>query len=157
MKRLSTAFLFFVGITLCAFIVSACTSSGRKAENLQQTTECKAFLEDFYEGLEVLDDDYIRQHVTKNAEQYLVDAYDYDCMDGDCMASWLLMYDITDPGILQERTIEALDEHTYRVKMTYDRENGEYYEYILKLGLVKEGDEYKVDAIETESSRTWEN
>lgn len=134
------------------------TSAATEPENPQQIAECKAFLEEFYKGMdEELDDDYIRSHVTKNAEQWLKDSFDYDCPDDNCIASWLFTYDITDPGVLQERTIEALDNDTYEVKMTYDRENGEFYEYILKLDLVKEGYEYKVDAIETVSSRTWEN
>ena len=82
--------------------------------------------------------------------------YDYDCEDDNCMASWLLLYDITDPGTLLERKIEATDGNTCKVMTSYDRGNGEMYEYTLKVVIVKEGDEFRIDDVEIEDSRTYE-
>jgi len=167
----------FALVTMCVCIGTACVSENRKQaelraafnelekelqeagkRNMEQMAEVSSFLQTFYQEFEEAFDeggDYdecLRQHVTPNAEQWFKDMYDYDCGDDNCMASWLLLYNITDPGTLEERTIEAIDENTCQVKMTYDRGNGEMYEYTLKVGVVKEGDEFKIDSVEIEES-----
>ena len=94
--------------------------------------------------------DFIKKHITSKAEQYLKDAYDYECEDGDCMATWLFAYEGGgDVGTLRERSIEVVDANTYKVLSIYDQGDGEDYKYGVKLGIVKEGDAYKIDTLET--------
>lgn len=179
MKQVVSTLKFFALVTICICIGTTCVSDNKKpaevkasveeseqkeadGSDLQLMAEAAAFLKTFYQEFEQAFDeggDYdecLRQHVTPKAEQWFKDMYDYDCEDDNCMASWLLLYDITDPGTLQERTIEAIDGNTCKVMMTYDRGNGEMYEYILKVGIVKEGNEFKIDDVEIEGSRTYE-
>lgn len=117
-----------------------------------------AFLEQFYKGLEEssYDSDYVRKYITFRAEKYLRDEYDYDC-DGVCLATWLFAYEAgSDTGGLRERNIEMIDENTYQVVNIYELEGFEgytAYEYIVLLGIVKEGNSYKIDTIKVTSSR----
>ena len=120
------------------------------AEREQHIAECKTFIAAFYEGLEEsgFDKDYVKKYVTTNVAQWLKDMYDYDCDGDDCMAAWLFSYNMTDPGELQERRIDALDDNTYRVANVYTGSADGDYMYTIRLGLVKEGDTFKIDKIE---------
>jgi len=113
---------------------------------------CKAFLEKFYNGLQEsgLSADYVQQFVTPNAKQYLMDSYDYDCPEGqECMATWLFCYNTTaDVMGEKNRIIEVIDENTYVVTTYYGETAHGDYVYGVKLGLVKDGDSFKIDSIE---------
>lgn len=129
-----------------------------KEEEVGEPITPLAFLEQFYKGLEEssYDSDYVRKYITFRAEQYLRDEYDYDC-DGVCLATWLFAYEAgSDTGGLRERNIEMIDENTYQVVNIYELEGFEgytAYEYIVLLGIVKEGNSYKIDTIKVTSSR----
>ena len=107
-------------------------------------TECKAFLESFYKGLEEADDTevHIKKNVTKKALQTLIDAYDYEC-EGECIAFWLFSHD-QEVGSTPSLTFERVEGDTYKVVNDY----GDGYKYVVKIGLVKEGTDYKIDSIE---------
>ena len=117
----------------------------------QQQAEGKEFLEKFYAGYEkdITDYAFIRKHVTKNAEQYLKDSYDYDCETDDCLAVWVFAYEAGgDIGPLKKRVIEPVDASTFKVRSVYKYTDQGDYEYVVKLSLVKDGDSYKIDQIE---------
>ncbi len=169
-------FRFFAVLAIGALICTACTSNapkekaGADSQNTvsqnspdnknneeetakeKQIVECKAFLEEFYNELDKnpYDENFIKKHITKDAKQWLIDHYDYDCNSGDCIATWLLTTDYTgDEGPTKELIIESVDENTYTVSITYDCSPNGDYKYGLKLGLVKEGDSYKINTIES--------
>jgi hypothetical protein len=116
--------------------------------------EEKEFLENFYKNLnysewEILSY-YIRKNVTSNALQTLREEYNYDCDDGDCLALWLFSYEAGgDMDKLIERKIEAVSENTFLVTNTWGYSDGPATrcDYKVKLGIVKEGDSYKIDTI----------
>lgn len=115
----------------------------------QHIAACKAFLEKFYAKGQ--DDNYIRQNITNNALQILKDEYDYDCEDGDCLATWIFYYEAgSDFGTFEKRTIEVVDENTYIVGNYYNNDEGDKYLYSVRIGIVKEGNFYKIDKIEKE-------
>lgn len=121
-----------------------------QAAKEQQKAEVKAFLEKFYKGLDkdIIDYKLVKQHTTAKAVRYLKDNYDYDCDGGDCMATWLFAYEGGgDTGPLKKRTIESIDENTYMVINVYNNSDGDYT-YVVKLGIVKQGDTYKIDIID---------
>lgn len=157
-----------------AFTMVACNNNGsnnntQNTDNKADTEETvsateasvelgKAFLENFYQGLaEVIweegDREYVSEHVTPNAKQFLIDQYEYDCPKGEeRMALWLFSYQGGgDVGGNCERTIEPLDGLTYRVTNNYYEDDGKMtYQYIVSLGLVKEGDTFKINSISPE-------
>lgn len=109
-----------------------------------------AFLEEFYKvfGENLLNYEYLKQNITPGLKQYLIDSYDYEC-EGECMASWLFFYEGGgDTCGTQTRTIEPVDNNTYLVTTRYAREDGEDYIYKVKLGLVEDGDSFKIDTLE---------
>ena len=167
---MKTVKLFSV-LALSAFVCFACKSNNTEpnnpaenAENAQEnqaseavildsakTAAGVAFLEDFYNvlGEDILNYEYLKQNITPNLKQYLIDQYDYEC-EGECLASWLFFYEGGgDTGGDMERTIEPVDNDTYLVKIRYRNTDGTYhYYYSVKLGLVKDGDSFKIDTLE---------
>lgn len=125
-------------------------------EDAQRQADCKAFLDGFYAHLDkdLTDAAYVERHITTKAKQYLKDAYDYDCEDDNCLATWLFAYDMTDPGTVAKRTIEAIGDDAYEVTTTYDRGEGETYVYAVRLRVVKDGDAYKIDSLEPRQGHT---
>ena len=118
-------------------------------EAIKTTEECKAFLENFYKKLDkdLLDYAFVKRNTTRKALKYLADNYEYDCENGDCLATWLFLYEGGgDTGPLKKRTIESIDENTYKVTSVYDNSDGDY-KYTVQLGLVKDGDTYKIDTV----------
>lgn len=110
-----------------------------------------AFLENFYKGLDEdqLDYAFVKKHTTSKAIQYLADNYDYDCDGNECLATWIFLYEGGgDTGPLKTRTFEMLNKTTCKVTQTYEGYEGQDYVYIVKLGLVKYGDTYKINTIE---------
>ena len=129
----------------------------KEAEKEQYMEACKSFLRTFYEEAEqnYYDDDYIRSNITKKAEKYLIDNYDLECHSHKCMATWLFCQEgSVDIGSLTECIIDAVDENTYRVTCVSSYMSGEYqeYRYTLLIGVVKEGDSFKIDSLKMESS-----
>ena len=133
------------------------TDSKTDTTNIVSATEAsedlgKPFLENFYQGLEEVfgeeeADLYVNEYLTPEAKQYLIDQYDYDC-DGVCMALWVFFYEGGgDVCCSSERTIELIDGLSYRVTNTYYNEGEKTYQYRVKLGLVKDGDSFKIDSI----------
>ena len=163
-----------IAIATVAFTMMACgnnrtqstdskTDNQTDETNTINTTETsedsgKAFLENFYQGLDEViweegDREYVNEHVTPAAKQFLIDQYDYECPEDDeCMALWMFSYqgggDVV--GICQ-RTIEPVDGLTYRVTNNYYEDDGTMtYQYIVSFGLVKEGDTFKINSISPE-------
>ena len=119
------------------------------------TEECQAFLEKFYKGLDrdQLDYSFVKKNCTSQALRYLSDNYDYDCESGDCLATWMFLYEGGgDIGPKKKRTFEMLNETTCKVRQVYEGYQDKDYEYIVQLSVVKDGDTYKVDAIKPLSS-----
>lgn len=155
----------FVAITAIAFTLMACGNNTQNPENVNSADVTttpnssedlgKAFLEHFYQGLDTVfgqQDDYLfaNEHLTPKAQQYLLDANEYECPDDlVCMALWLFFYEGGgDVGGNYNRTIEKIDDLTYRVVNNYHSDDGDFnYQYSVKLGLVKDGDTYKIDSI----------
>ena len=168
MKKL---FIFITTATV-AFAMMACNNNGN---NNTQNTDNKAstestvntpdasvalgktYLESFYQGFEEAFDQeqeeayqYVYKHVTPKAKQSLIDQYDYDC-EGECLAIWLFLYQGGGDVIGDcQRTIEPADGLSYKVTNTYYYEGKKSYEYHVKLGLVKDGDSFKIDSITPE-------
>jgi hypothetical protein len=118
---------------------------------------CKSFLRTFYEEADqnYYDDDYVRSNITKKAEKYLIDSYDVECQSHKCMATWLFYQEgNVDIGSLTECIVDAVDENTYRVTCVSSYMSGEYqeYRYTLLIGVVREGDSFKIDSLKMESS-----
>ena len=117
----------------------------------KEMEEAKTFLESFYKGLDKdqLNYAFVKKHTTRNAIKYLADNYEYDCDGGDCLATWIFLYEGGgDTGPLKKRTFEMIDEATCKVSQTYEGYDSKDYKYIVKLGVVKDGDNYKIDTIE---------
>ena len=122
-------------------------------ENAQK--EELLFLENFYKELEEYSDSevlmsYIRKKVTDKALKTLKDEYDYDCEDGECLATWLFSYEAgTDLDSLYDRKIEPVAKNTFLVTSTWGYSDGSYSpsDYRVRLGVVKEGASYKIDKI----------
>jgi len=118
--------------------------------------EEKEFLEKFYKNLDYSNskweelDSYVRKHITSNALQNLRDEYDYDCESGDCLALWLFSY-MAGGDMDKElgRKIEQVSDNTFLVTTTWGYSEGpsSKYDYKVRLGIVKEGDSYKIDTI----------
>ena len=164
MKRL---FIFITTATI-AFAMMACgnnnsISNTQNTDNIASTEGSisttdvsvelgKAFLENFYQGLEEVfggEEDYlyVNKYVTPEAKQFLIDQYDYDC-EGECMATWLFFYEGGgDVCCTSERTIEQVEGLSYRITNIYYNEGVKTYQYRVKLGLVNDGDSFKIDSI----------
>lgn len=116
--------------------------------------EEKEFLEKFYKNLDYSKweelGSYVRKHITSNALQNLRDEYDYDCESGDCLALWLFSY-MAGGDMDKElgRKIEQVSDNTFLVTTTWGYSEGpsSKYDYKVRLGIVKEGDSYKIDTI----------
>lgn len=122
----------------------------------------KLFLENFYskadklswEDLEV----YVRKNITKNALQDLIDGYDYECPEENCLALWMFFYEAGgDLDSLINRSIDPVSSNTYLVTSTWGYSDNSYpsSDYRVRLGVVKEGETFKIDNIEnvTEEER----
>lgn len=160
MKQLKLSLRLMTIVTLCVFCWSTCpakanTNIGNSSivqDDPVKVRACLIFLENFYKGLKEsgLDANYVQQFVTPNAKQFLQDSYDYDCPEGqECMATWLFCYNTTaDVMNEQELKFEVVDENTYVAMTIYtDTAHGDYV-YAVKLGLIKDGDTFKIDTIE---------
>lgn len=170
---MKTIKLFSV-LALSAFVCFACKSNNKNtteepkdsAENPESVQENKsaeaviidsaktaagvAFLEEFYKvlGEDILNYEYLKKNITPNLKQYLIDSYDYEC-EGECIASWLFFYEGGgDTCGTETRTIEPIDNNTYLVKICYSSGDGNDYHYSVKLGLVEDGDSFKIDTLE---------
>lgn len=79
------------------------------ANNEKEVAEITAFIENLYtsEGLEqIYDESWLKQHCTEEMLQQLKDEYEYDCYDGDCYGSWLL---IGEPlGDIEEKILKGV-------------------------------------------------
>lgn len=178
MKHLSPTLTLLIALILCVLTGISCASGTRGEKALEDslyvaeqdsvvpamtivTPEAAAqmeagrvFLIAFYSRLMHSDEPeqvFILDNATQRMSDYLHEAYDYDCMDGDCIAWWLFLYNTTaDVGEVKEWDVTAIDENTYQVVINYDRDgtvDGDY-EYGVKLGLVKDGETFKIDTME---------
>ncbi len=125
-------------------------------ENAQK--EELLFLENFYKELKEYSDSevlksYIRKKVTDKALKTLKDEYDYDCEDGECLATWLFSYEAgTDLDSLYDRKIEPVAKNTFLVTSTWGYSDGSYSpsNYRVRLGIVKDKSSYKINTIKVE-------
>lgn len=109
-----------------------------------------AFVEMIYKEWsveDILNYDYLKQHITPNLLKYLADAYDYDC-EGECLATWKFFYEGGgDVGELKSRQITARDGNHVLVENKYVN-----YEYDVLLKVIKDGDAFKIDSLGQEKS-----
>ena len=134
----------------------ACGGKNTQTENadvaiMEQDKEAvRVFVEKFYKewnGEDILEYDYPKQHITPNLLKYLADAYDFDC-EGECLATWMFFYEGGgDVGMLKSRQITARDESHVLVENKYEN-----YEYDVLLTVVKDGDAFKIDSLKQERS-----
>lgn len=116
----------------------------------QDPASMKAFVERFYTewGSEnMLEYDYLKQHITPNLLQYLADSYDYDC-EGECLATWLFFYEGGgDVCCYKSRQIEIRDDQHVLVNLDYDN-----YKYEVLLKVIWDGTQFKIDGLQQERS-----
>ena len=117
--------------------------------------EEKLFLEKFYKSLDDCrlweeKDEYVRMNVTSNALQTLRNEYDYECSDGDCLAIWLFYSDGNDMDKLISRKIEPISDGLFLVTSTWGYSEGSATidSYRVKIGIVMNGESYKISSIE---------
>ena len=106
----------------------------------------KHFIETFYKGMENSNDydAFVRKHVTPKALKILKDEYEYECDNGDCLATWLFSYEAgSDIGAMVSRTVNMKDENIFLVVTKY-----EDAEYEVRLSVINDGHSYKIDDIE---------
>ena len=115
----------------------------------------KAYVVKFYqewEGEDVLNYDYAKQHITPGLLKYLADAYEFEC-EGECLATWKFFYEGGgDVGEFKSRQITARDRNHVLVENKYVN-----YEYDVLLSVVKDGDTFKIDGLKQEKSAYIEN
>lgn len=143
----------------------------RQMERVEQDSiykvqqEEKEFLENFYKRLDAFrlweeKEELVRENVTQKALQTLRDGYEYVCETGDCLALWLFSY-ATGRDMDKElgRKIEHVSDNTFLVTTTWGYSEGpsSKYNYKVRLGIVKEGDSYKIDTIVNVEERTGES
>jgi hypothetical protein len=117
--------------------------------------EEKVFLENFYSKINKLSwndlEVYVRKYITKRALQDLIDGYAYECPEGNCLALWMFSYEAGggDFDKLLERKIEQESDNTFLVTITWGCEDNSSFkqDYKVRLGIVKEGDSYKINTI----------
>lgn len=119
--------------------------ASQAAEQVQDLEPVRAFVQHFYEEWEksdILDYDYVKQHITPNLLKFLQDSYEYDC-EGECLATWKFYYEGGgDVGELEDRNITARDANHVLVENQFDN-----YEYDLLLTVIKDGDTFKIDSL----------
>ena len=150
-KDRMTAILKGFGVTFYFEKISDNSSNDSVADNESLSSEQvieakKLFIEAFYNGLESSGNDnaYITKNITAKAKKTLIDEYDYECYDGDCLAVWLFAYEPgSDVGPLVSRTIKVKDENNFFVVTKYVDA-----EYEARLTVIEDGDSYKIDDIE---------
>ena len=122
---------------------SAVVTDGASAE--QDKVAVRAFVEQFYEEWDksdLLDYDFVKQHITPNLLKFLADEYSFDC-EGECLATWKFFYEGGgDVSQLESRQITARDGSRVLVQNKY-----EGYEYDVLLTMVKDGDTFKIDSL----------
>lgn len=121
--------------------------------------EEKKFLEKFYWELANCSEDglltYIQKNVTNRAFRFLKDEYPYEDGCDECYATWMFTREEgCDYDKLLNTTIEQESENTFLVTNIWGYEHdGSYkFEYKVRLGIIKEGDSYKIDSIEKVNS-----
>lgn len=135
--------------------VDSLAEDSATVENLnseQETLAKKEFLVKFYKeksGREQKDEyAYIKKNVTANGLQNLKDLYDFECDNGDCLATWVFDYDEgSDIGNLISSIITPQDVNTFLIENKY-----EYAKYSVLLTVVEEDGVYKIDRIEQKES-----
>ena len=117
--------------------------------------EEKEFLQKFYIKVDILSweelEIYVRKNITKNALQELLDGYDYECSDENCLALWMFSYEAGgDCDKLIDRKIEQESENTFLVTNTWGYEHDSSFKtnYKVRLGIIKSEGSYKIDSIE---------
>lgn len=132
----------------------------RRMERAQQDSiykaqqEEKEFLENFYKGLDNCSDDrllaYIQKNVTNRAFSFLKDEFPYEDGCDECYATWMFTYEAGgDYEKLLSRKIEKESDNTFLVTNTwgYEHDSSDKTDYKVRLGIVKEGDSYKINTI----------
>lgn len=119
----------------------------------------KKFLNTFYWELGNCSQDgllmYIQKNVTNRAFRYLKNEYPYEEVCDECYATWIFTREEgCDYDKLLSRKIEQESDNTFLVTNIWGYEHDGSYqtEYMVRLGIVKEGDSYKIDTIEKVNS-----
>ena len=114
---------------------------------------CLNYVKKFYRDYEKTNqsEDFLRKHCTPNAIRILEEEYDYDC-DGSCLATWIFFYEAGTDAELIKRSFRSVDENTCEVVNEMGINGVPSYNYIVTLGIVKEGNAYKIDNISYRSS-----
>lgn len=117
----------------------------------QEIQAKKDFIEAFYQGFDQFNDSYIKKYVSPKALQILKDEYDYECEDGDCLATWLFKETCSDCGDntpIISLDIKEQNENDYLVEIKFEDYYYGIFEYDVLLTVIKDGDTYKIDNIE---------
>lgn len=74
------------------------------------------FITDMYNDYKYDDETFIKEHCTPKMIQYLRDAYEYDCYEGDCLATWEFRSGVQDgPNDMHFIvSVTPLDDNWYR-------------------------------------------
>lgn len=127
--------------------VAVAVADEDKEKNTEEEIQAKKhFIETFYKGMENSNDNnaFVKKHVTPKVLKILKDEYEYECDNGDCLATWLFSSEGgLDLGTMVSRTVNMKDENNFLIVTKY-----EYGEYEVRLSLVNDGDSYKIDDIE---------
>ena len=127
--------------------------------------EEKEFLENFYKELDnhLGDEDEMilfRKHLTNRALSFLKDEYPYEDGCDECYATWMFTSEAgCDYDRFICRKIEQESENTFLVTNTWGYEHDSSFktDYKVRLGIVKEGDSYKINTIENASEKEREH
>ena len=116
--------------------------------------EEKVFLEEFYRGLDNCSNEellaYVQENVTQRAFTYLKEECPYADDGDDCYATWMFTYeDGCDYDKFLSRRIEQVSDNTFLVTNIWGYEDDGSYktDYKVRLGIVKDGNSYKIDTI----------
>ena len=111
----------------------------------QEMVAVMTFVEDFYnewDKRDLLDYNFVKQHITPNLLKYLANAYDYEC-EGECLATWKFFYEGGgDVGESKSYAFTPRDERHVLVEHKYEN-----YEYDVLLTVVKDGETFKIDSL----------
>lgn len=111
--------LFLLSLTVLCLLYSC------GGNNEKDVAEITAFIESLYapEGFNLYtDNSWLKQHCSEDVLQLLKDEYEYDCEEGDCYGSWLL---VGEPlGDIEEKVLKGVhhdsaDAHHYVAEIEY--------------------------------------
>lgn len=138
---------FCLSVSSQAAVLNTSSMASVQMQNSQPKDAGVQFLKTFYLRF-ILDDmqqmaDYYTKRLTANARKKLADDYEYDCMQGECLAWWMFSNTGQDPDINSMRRslkITPVGKGWYNVNMV-DAGNL----ILVKVKLVKKNKSFFID------------